>query len=150
MFPNPAVVLNATVRSDLFLLELRQRHELLLQTLGNLGEPNRTWRPEISPKIITQFSTINVNSRWNWRNLQLNSAIFGEAEDARANSIEAIGKNFSGRGRGFICVVSGLLGSTFSFFFTRKIYVFIWKYYNKLKHNKWVKIQLNLNLLGLK
>lgn len=67
MFPNPAVVLNATVRSDLFLLELRQRHELLLQTLGNLGEPNRTWR-------------------------QLNSAIFGEAEDARANSIEAIGK----------------------------------------------------------
>lgn len=57
MFPNPAEVLKATVRSDLFLLELPERHELL-QTLGNLGEPHRTWR-------------------------QLSSVIFAEAEHVR-------------------------------------------------------------------
>lgn len=66
MFTNPAVVLMATVRNDVFLLELRERHELLLQTFGNLGEPSPIWR-------------------------QLSSAVFAEAEEARVNSIEAIG-----------------------------------------------------------
>lgn len=63
MLPNPAVVLKATVRSDLFLLELPERQELL-QPLGNLDEPHRICR-------------------------RLRSAIFAEAEHARAHSIEA-------------------------------------------------------------
>lgn len=90
LFTNPAVVLMATVRNDVFLLELRERHELLLQTFGNLGEPSPIWRPTILTKIAYS-SKIKVNERWNWRNLQLSSAVFAEAEEARVNSIEAIG-----------------------------------------------------------
>lgn len=74
MFPNPTVVLKATVRNDVFLLELRERHKLLLQTFGNLGEPNRIWR-------------------------QLSSAVFAEADEARVNSIEALGFFWCKRGR---------------------------------------------------